>query len=147
MRFPVQAKAEVETSIVGLGLTVAGLVGLTASVPLGGLADRYDPRTLRAVLQLLQAAVAASGAVTASQFGRARHHLSSRAAFCFSFAARNASIVVRAVARLPRASALVPVTLLAGAFAGAAGSLRARRASRPAMIALPLTSSPGPAST
>ncbi|MET8350304.1 MFS transporter [Micromonospora sp. NPDC005206] len=43
---------------VGLGLTLAGLVGLTASVPLGGLADRRDPRTLRAVLQLAQAAVA-----------------------------------------------------------------------------------------
>ncbi|MFG1873009.1 MFS transporter [Micromonospora arborensis] len=45
---------------VGLGLTIAGLVGLTASVPLGGLADRRDPRTLRAVLQLAQAAVAAA---------------------------------------------------------------------------------------
>ncbi|WP_200209902.1 MFS transporter [Micromonospora coerulea] len=45
---------------VGAGLTVAGLVGLTASVPLGGLADRRDPRTLRAVLQLGQAVVAAS---------------------------------------------------------------------------------------
>ncbi|MEK8106767.1 hypothetical protein NKG94_19435 [Micromonospora sp. M12] len=44
----------------GLGLTLAGLVGLTASVPLGGLADRHDPRTLRAVLQLAQAAVAAA---------------------------------------------------------------------------------------
>ncbi|MET8230762.1 MFS transporter [Micromonospora sp. NPDC005298] len=45
---------------VGLGLTAAGLVGLTASVPLGGLADRCDPRSLRAVLQLAQAAVAAA---------------------------------------------------------------------------------------
>ncbi|MBM0240255.1 MFS transporter, partial [Micromonospora sp. ATA32] len=45
---------------VGTGLTVAGLVGLTASMPLGGLADRYDPRTLRAVVQLLQAVVAAA---------------------------------------------------------------------------------------
>ncbi|MET8092705.1 MFS transporter [Micromonospora sp. NPDC005220] len=45
---------------VGLGLTVAGLVGFTASVPLGGLADRRDPRSLRAVLQLAQAAVAAA---------------------------------------------------------------------------------------
>ncbi|MET8309947.1 MFS transporter [Micromonospora sp. NPDC005173] len=45
---------------VGAGLSVAGLVGLTASVPLGGLADRRDPRTLRAVLQVLQAAVAAA---------------------------------------------------------------------------------------
>ncbi|WP_309232186.1 MFS transporter [Micromonospora tarensis] len=44
---------------VGFGLTVAALVGLTASVPLGGLADRRDPRTLRAVLQLAQAAVGA----------------------------------------------------------------------------------------
>ncbi|WP_406068100.1 MFS transporter [Micromonospora sp. NBC_01638] len=45
---------------VGLGLSIAGLVGLTASVPLGGLADRRDPRTLRAVLQLAQTAVAAA---------------------------------------------------------------------------------------
>ncbi|WP_144057106.1 MFS transporter [Micromonospora lupini] len=45
---------------VGAGLSVAGLVGLTASVPLGGLADRRDPRTLRAVLQVLQAVVAAT---------------------------------------------------------------------------------------
>ncbi|MGK5445210.1 MFS transporter [Micromonospora sp. URMC 105] len=43
---------------VGLGLTLAGLLGLTAAVPLGGLADRRDPRTLRALLQLLQAGVA-----------------------------------------------------------------------------------------
>ncbi|MGC4896293.1 MFS transporter [Micromonospora sp. DT31] len=40
---------------VGAGLTVAGLVGLTASVPLGALADRWDPRTLRVVLQVGQA--------------------------------------------------------------------------------------------
>ncbi|MFI6780372.1 MFS transporter [Micromonospora sp. NPDC050276] len=45
---------------VGLGLSLAGLVGLTASVPLGGLADRRDPRTLRAVLQVAQAVVAAA---------------------------------------------------------------------------------------
>ena len=32
---------------VGLGLTLAGLVGLTASVPLGGLADRRDPEPPR----------------------------------------------------------------------------------------------------
>lgn len=45
---------------VGAGLTVAGLVGLAASVPLGGLADRRDPRTLRAALQVLQGGVAAT---------------------------------------------------------------------------------------
>ncbi|WBB82747.1 MFS transporter [Micromonospora sp. WMMC264] len=43
---------------VGAGLTVAGLGGLTASVPLGALADRWDPRTLRAVLQVGQALAA-----------------------------------------------------------------------------------------
>ncbi|MEU7758679.1 MFS transporter [Micromonospora aurantiaca (nom. illeg.)] len=43
---------------VGAGLTVAGLVGLTASVPLGALADRWDPRTLRAALQVGQAVAA-----------------------------------------------------------------------------------------
>lgn len=45
---------------VGAGLTLAGLVGLTASVPLGTLADRRDPRTLRALVQLGQAAAAAA---------------------------------------------------------------------------------------
>ncbi|KAB1904369.1 MFS transporter [Micromonospora sp. AMSO31t] len=45
---------------VGAGLTLAGLVGLTASVPLGALADRRDPRTLRALVQLGQAAAAAA---------------------------------------------------------------------------------------
>ncbi|MEV0431414.1 MFS transporter [Micromonospora sp. NPDC050495] len=44
---------------VGAGLTVAWLVGLTASVPLGALADRRDPRTLRAAVQLVQAVAAA----------------------------------------------------------------------------------------
>ncbi len=48
------------TRSVGVGLTIAALVGLVASVPFGRLADRRDPRTLRAVLQLLQAVVAAS---------------------------------------------------------------------------------------
>jgi MFS family permease len=41
-------------------LSIAGLVGLLASVPLGHLADQRDPRTVRALLQVLQAAVAAS---------------------------------------------------------------------------------------
>ncbi|SBT37858.1 MFS transporter [Micromonospora auratinigra] len=45
---------------VGVGLTAAGMVGLTASVPLGGLADRRDPRRLRALLQVCQAVVAAA---------------------------------------------------------------------------------------
>ncbi|GHJ55413.1 MFS transporter [Nonomuraea sp. TT08I-71] len=45
---------------VGAGLTVAWLVGLTASVPLGALADRRDPRTLRAAIQLGQAVAAAA---------------------------------------------------------------------------------------
>jgi hypothetical protein len=45
---------------VGQGLTIAALIGLTASVPLGQLADRRDPRALRAALQVLQAVVAAS---------------------------------------------------------------------------------------
>ncbi|NES30962.1 MFS transporter [Micromonospora terminaliae] len=45
---------------VGAGLTLAGLVGLTASVPLGALADRRDPRTLRALVQLGQGFAAAA---------------------------------------------------------------------------------------
>ncbi|MBO4206745.1 MFS transporter [Micromonospora echinofusca] len=45
---------------VGVALTVGALVGLTASLPFGRLADRYDPRTLRAALQITQAAVAAA---------------------------------------------------------------------------------------
>lgn len=52
--------AQLSVGAVGAALTVAGLVGLTASVPLGHLADRRDPRTLRALIQLLQAGVAAA---------------------------------------------------------------------------------------
>ncbi|MFI6330333.1 MFS transporter [Micromonospora chersina] len=45
---------------VGAGLTVAWLVGLSASVPLGALADRRDPRSLRAAVQVGQAVAAAA---------------------------------------------------------------------------------------
>jgi predicted MFS family arabinose efflux permease len=38
---------------VGLGLTIAGLFGLLASIPFGHLADRRGPRTLFVVLSLL----------------------------------------------------------------------------------------------
>ncbi|WP_427895631.1 MFS transporter [Kribbella sp. GL6] len=43
---------------VGLGLTVAGLFGLLASIPFGHLADRRGPRTLFVVLSLLMSAAA-----------------------------------------------------------------------------------------
>ncbi|HWD81070.1 MAG TPA: MFS transporter [Kribbella sp.] len=43
---------------VGLGLTVAGLFGLLASIPFGHLADRRGPRTLFVVLSLLMSATA-----------------------------------------------------------------------------------------
>ncbi|HZX06260.1 MFS transporter [Kribbella sp.] len=43
---------------VGLGLTVAGLFGLLASIPFGHLADRRGPRTLFVVLSLIGALVA-----------------------------------------------------------------------------------------
>lgn len=42
-----------EPAVVGLGLTLAGVVGLLASVPAGYLADRFDPRLLRASLQAI----------------------------------------------------------------------------------------------
>jgi hypothetical protein len=42
---------------VGLGFSVGGFVGLCSAVPLGSLADRFDPRTVRACLQLSQAVV------------------------------------------------------------------------------------------
>ena len=40
---------------VGLGLTCAGLLGLTAGIPLGRLADRRGPREVLIVIQLVQA--------------------------------------------------------------------------------------------
>ena len=40
---------------VGLGLTCAGIVGLTAGVPLGRLADRRGPREVLIAIQLVQA--------------------------------------------------------------------------------------------
>jgi MFS family permease len=43
---------------VGFGFSVGGVVGLCSAVPVGSLADRFDPRTVRACLQVIQAAVA-----------------------------------------------------------------------------------------
>lgn len=45
---------------VGLGLTVAGLIGLLAGVPVGHLADRRGPREVSVVLGVLSAAVMAT---------------------------------------------------------------------------------------
>ncbi|MFI5645226.1 MFS transporter [Kitasatospora sp. NPDC051705] len=45
---------------VGVGLTVAGLVGLLAGVPAGNLADRYGPRTVWLTAVALQAATMAA---------------------------------------------------------------------------------------
>lgn len=45
---------------VGVGLTVAGLVGLLAGIPAGNLADRYGPRTVWLTAVALQAATMAS---------------------------------------------------------------------------------------
>ena len=42
------------TRQVGLGLTVAGLIGLAASVPIGDLADRHDPRQVVRMTMLVQ---------------------------------------------------------------------------------------------
>src|SRR6202034_455457 len=39
---------------VGLGLTISGLIGLVAGVPVGALADRHGPRTVVLVTFLLQ---------------------------------------------------------------------------------------------
>lgn len=45
---------------VGVGLTVAGLVGLLAGIPAGNLADRYGPRTVWLTSVMLQAATMAA---------------------------------------------------------------------------------------
>ena len=45
---------------VGLGLTCAGILGLTAGIPLGRLADRRGPRKVLIVIQLVQAAAIGS---------------------------------------------------------------------------------------
>lgn len=45
---------------VGLGLTCAGIVGLTAGIPLGRLADRRGPREVLIAIQLVQAAAIGS---------------------------------------------------------------------------------------
>jgi len=42
---------------VGTGMTIAGLIGLSASIPLGRLADRRDPRGIRSAIQLGQGVV------------------------------------------------------------------------------------------
>ncbi|MGW1073101.1 MFS transporter [Streptomyces sp. NPDC002537] len=53
-------------SRVGLGLAVAGLIGLAAAVPIGRLADRYGPRGTYAVTLLVQALATASFALVHS---------------------------------------------------------------------------------
>ncbi|MFD0370476.1 MFS transporter [Streptomyces sp. NPDC127114] len=45
---------------VGVGLTIAGLTGLTAGIPAGNLADRYGPRTVWLTSLALQAATMAA---------------------------------------------------------------------------------------
>ncbi|MGW8763061.1 MFS transporter [Streptomyces sp. NPDC055815] len=45
---------------VGVGLTVAGLVGLLAGIPAGNLADRYGPRTVWLVAVVVQAVTMAA---------------------------------------------------------------------------------------
>lgn len=45
---------------VGLGLTCAGLLGLTAGIPIGRLADRHSPRDILILIQLVQAAAIGS---------------------------------------------------------------------------------------
>ncbi|MBO1415966.1 MFS transporter [Streptomyces sp. FH025] len=45
---------------VGVGLTIAGLVGLLAGVPAGNLADRYGPRTVWLTALAMQAATMAA---------------------------------------------------------------------------------------
>ncbi|GIF95537.1 MFS transporter [Catellatospora citrea] len=50
--------ADLPATVVGAGLSAAALVGLAASVPAGRLADRRDPRSLRAALQVVQAGAA-----------------------------------------------------------------------------------------
>jgi MFS family permease len=50
--------AGLPATVVGAGLSAAALVGLAASVPAGRFADHRDPRSLRAVLQVLQAGAA-----------------------------------------------------------------------------------------
>src|SRR3954470_14502731 len=44
---------------VGIGMAVAGAVGLTAAVPVGALAARHDPRRLLVVLVVVRAAAMA----------------------------------------------------------------------------------------
>ena len=39
---------------VGLGLTISGLIGLAAGVPVGDLADRHGPRTVVRLTLLVQ---------------------------------------------------------------------------------------------
>lgn len=53
-------------SQVGIGLAVAGLIGLAAAVPIGRIADRFGPRGTYAVTLLGQAAATASFALVHS---------------------------------------------------------------------------------
>ncbi|WP_018681208.1 MFS transporter [Actinokineospora enzanensis] len=52
--------AGIPATSVGMGLTIAGFVGVLASLPAGALADRRDPGRLRALVQAGQAVTAAA---------------------------------------------------------------------------------------
>ena len=54
---------------VGLGLTCAGIVGLTAGVPLGRLADRRGPREVLIAIQLVQAVAIGSYVLVGRSLG------------------------------------------------------------------------------
>ncbi|MDX2973332.1 MFS transporter [Kribbella solani] len=84
---------------VGLGLTVAGLFGLLASIPFGHLADRRGPRTLFVVLSLLLSLLALLYLVIGS--------------FCQFI------LVASAVTVLDRGSNAVRFALIAGVTQGA----------------------------
>ncbi len=53
---------------VGLGLTCAGVIGLTAGIPLGRLADRRGPREVLIAIQLVQALAIASYVLVGRSF-------------------------------------------------------------------------------
>src|SRR5690348_8384621 len=48
---------DLSTAQVGIGMTVAGIVGLLGGIPFGHLGDRYGPREVTRVVLLAEAAI------------------------------------------------------------------------------------------
>ena len=123
---------------VGLGMTVAGGVGLLSATPLGRLADRIGAREVYAALLLLQGAVALAYLTVASAAAFVAVACAGEAARAGG-GARNALVLglcERAEDRLAALGALRSISHVGWAVGAGAGAVVIGVDSRPAYVAL-----------